>query len=308
MKSKGYISVFALVVSILVFTLITVILVGVDLENNVNKNQKDYYQNCLISESIANKIKSSEEYNSKLNEIFSKIKNTDNKETINVNYNEILNGGNITANVSNYKENKFIINYNLEYKNTYTSSSITYSLKDNPLLNDDELIEIQEDDENYKLLLDNDFEKIVGDIVFFKKSNESYYIEFSKYNELVEEYQNSEDEEVDFNKLLVDNGIKIEEDKLYFINADLVTIIGNEDINVSAVFVNNKLESEGGVVNLKGILINNNEDSNSFNVEGKVVENIDFKGHVKYNKKILEEIINLLEIEEEYIWDKFWIM
>lgn len=273
MKSKGYISVFALVVSILVFTLITVILVGVDLENNVNKNQKDYYQNCLISESIANKIKNSKEYNIELNKLFSEIKKTINgKRDFQIDYNEILSGGNITAKIEKYQENKFIINYKIRYKNTLTSSSIVYSLKDNPILNDDEIVKIQEDEEIYNLLINNDLEKIVGDIVLFSNKNESYYIDNFKYNELVEEYNNSEDEELDFNLLLLENGSKIEEDKLYFINTSSITIISSEDINISGILVNNNLESEAATINLKGILINNNRDSKNLILREKLLK------------------------------------
>ncbi len=308
MKTKGYISVFALIISLLLFALITVILIGVDFENKINRNQKDYYQNCLISESIFNKLQHNENTMEILEEIFKKLNvNTGGERRFTLEYNEILKGGSTEIKVITNKDGKYHLSYEVKYKNTVTNSNITYSKEDNLILNKEEIIKLEGNNEIYDMLLNNEFERIEGDIVVFTYEDKNYFILVEECNRVVEEFNNSEDEDKDFKRILFTRSMSIEKDKLYFINTSSINIEEAEDFNISGVFINNGNITGEGKININGILINRDKNSENFIVNGKVIEEESFNGKVRLENNILKKINNSLKIEDKFILENYYI-
>lgn len=308
MKTKGYISVFALVISVLLFTLITVILIGVDSENSINRNQKDYYQNCLISESIFNKLQYDEDTKDTLEKNFKELNvNTNGEKYFFLDYDEILKGGKVKIKVFTKKDGKYHIYFKVEYKKTFTKSNITYTKNDSFLLNKEEIVKIEGENEVYEKILNNEFERIEGDIVAFTYEDKNYFISNEEYNKIVEEFNILEDENKVFLEMLKEKSKILEKNKLYFVNTNSINIEEVQNFNISGIFINNgNVVGEGKIV-LNGVLINRDKNSKSFEINGKVIEEDRFLGKVKLDSKILKEINDSLKIEEKYELENYYI-
>lgn len=185
MKKKGYISVLALIVSVLVFSVITAILISIDYDTITNKNEKYYYQNCLISESIANKVKYDKQTKDSLYSIFEKmgleIKYYD------IYYDEIISGGKTRLRIEKFKDKSIRINYDIKYNKTNTSSTIVLlrreEIEEKELEDNKEDSELNIIDEN-ELAEDNNIEngdEEVEEIEDKKEQTIKIIYEFSKY-------------------------------------------------------------------------------------------------------------------------------
>ena len=181
MKTKGYVSAIALLLSILIFSIITIILIGVDFDIKTNKNEKDYYQNCLISESIANKIRYDEEIIHSLNIIFEnmgiELKDYD------IYYDELNAGGKTKLKIEKTKNGIIKINYKIKYNNTITYSTIFFLEKEiiEEELEEEIDEEIVEETEVVEEIIEES--EVVEDIIEDKENEKSVkkIYEFNKY-------------------------------------------------------------------------------------------------------------------------------
>lgn len=182
MKKKGYISVLALIVSVLIFSVITAILIAIDYDINTNKNEKDYYQNCLISESIANMIEYDKDIKDSLNNIFENMGLE--IKYYNIDYNHLVSGGKTKLKIEKLKDKSIKINYDIKYNKTNTSSTIVFISREEveekdieESINDSDLNEIDENpiDE------ETGFERNEEEYIEEKEEKIKIIYEFSKY-------------------------------------------------------------------------------------------------------------------------------
>lgn len=299
MRKKGYISIFTLLVSLLLFSLITVILIGADMDNTVNANKKDYYQNCLISESVLNTL----QFNKKESEnIKSILESFPEKQNIKIKLEDI----NIIKDVElkiTEKGKDFLLSYNIKYKDTKTDSIILFTKKENILLENIEIIN-KNDVENFNSIILEDYLNTVdGEIVIFAENDEILYLEEKFYNKIIEEKEKEENLDYIFQKY----GKEIKKDDIYYFNPKSIKILGKQELNISGIFTNNGNITGENNINLNGVLINKDKECKNINVKGKIIEEENFNGNVVFNKEIIEKILKRINIKEEYEIKEYFI-
>lgn len=306
MKIKGYISVFALMVLLLLFSLISVILIGVDMENNLNKNQVDYYQNCLISESLSNKLQFEEKYKNELEDIFKEMGRY--KYLYDIELKEIKDVRKITVEI-NKKDGNYILTYPIGYKNTRTNSTMVYTEKENSILEEQEKLHIDKIEDKYTYKIDDYMEEISGNIIALNNEGINYFLEEEEYLKIIEKLEKEKDEdeeELDIVEIFKEYGKIIEKDKLYYFNMDSIEIVGENNIDISGIFINNGMIL-GNNIEIYGVLVNRGGNSEKLNVKGKVIEDKIFKGEVIFEEKILLNILETLKVEKKIELKEYFI-
>lgn len=283
-KTKGYVSIYTLIIFMLLVSIITVLILGIRMESKKVINKGDYYQNKLIARSIYYKIINDENFTE-----FAKNPSEQKLNQIQIDdtgldcYNEKINlkpGKN---------DRGFLINYNIKYKDTITKNTIVIEKNKSELLSKYSTIKLSDDE--IEKIIDNNLEKIGDDLVFYQDGETLYYLQRDEYekllNEIIESLEDNliegtEDEEVEPNEE-IEIDIKEYLDRFKVLDGDyFYTLKSFEVLSVDMPQLKGigVLEEEGekvGRIKLDGILINYSPYSD-IRVLGKVVEVQKYEG------------------------------
>ncbi|MEJ8751710.1 hypothetical protein WKS98_03615 [Lagierella sp. ICN-221743] len=298
-KTRGYISIYTLIIFMLLVSIITVLILGVKMESKKVINQGDYYQNKLIARSIYYRVINDENFiEFTKNPSEQKLKKVQMGNLGLECYNEPVN--------LLFGKNKrgFVVSYEVKYKNTSTKNNIVVEKNSSKLL--DKYSNVKLSDEETQKIIENDLEKIGDDLVFYQKDDTLYYLERKDYEKLLSEIEKSfnekPEEASDPDKETTENDQEVIEidiadylnkfktlDGDYFYNLKSFEVLSQKAPQLSGIAV---LENEGekiGGITLNGILINHSPYKD-IKVKGKVVEVSKYEG---ISTTSLEDVLRL---------------
>ena len=290
-KTRGYISIYTLIIFMLLVSIITVLILGIKTESRKVINQGDYYQNKLIARSIYYRVINDESFIE-----FTKDPSKESLKKVQIGDLGLESYNGPVRLVFGENERGFVVSYEVKYKNTLTKNNIVVEKNNSKLLDDNAKVKLS--DEEIQKIIENDLEKIGDDLVFYQKGETLYYLERKDYEELLSEIEksiNEEDIEEDYE---ADDGEEIaEEQDQEVIEIDIAdyldrfkTLDGDYFYSLKSFEVLSKdtpqlkgiamLEEDGkklGLITLNGILINNSPYKD-IKVMGKVVEVSKYEG------------------------------
>lgn len=298
-KTRGYISIYTLIIFMLLVSIITVLILGVKMESKKVINQGDYYQNKLIARSIYYRVINDENFiEFTKNPSEQKLKKVQMGNLGLECYNEPVN--------LLFGKNKrgFVVSYEVKYKNTATKNNIVVEKNGSKLL--DKYSNVKLSDEETQKIIENDLEKIGDDLVFYQKDDTLYYLERKDYEKLLSEIEKSfnekPEEASDPDKETTENDQEVIEidiadylnkfktlDGDYFYNLKSFEVLSKKAPQLNGIAV---LENEGekiGSITLNGILINHSPYKD-IKVKGKVVEVSKYEG---ISTTSLEDVLRL---------------
>lgn len=298
-KTRGYISIYTLIIFMLLVSIITVLILGVKMESKKVINQGDYYQNKLITRSIYYRVINDENFiEFTKNPSEQKLKKVQMGNLGLECYNEPVN--------LLFGKNKrgFVVSYEVKYKNTATKNNIVVEKNSSKLL--DKYSNVKLSDEETQKIIENDLEKIGDELVFYQKDDTLYYLERKDYEKLLSEIEKSfnekPEEASDPDKETTENDQEVIEidiadylnkfktlDGDYFYNLKSFEVLSQKAPQLSGIAV---LENEGekiGSITLNGILINYSPYKD-IKVKGKVVEVSKYEG---ISTTSLEDVLRL---------------
>lgn len=298
-KTRGYISIYTLIIFMLLVSIITVLILGVKMESKKVINQGDYYQNKLIARSIYYRVINDENFiEFTKNPSEQKLKKVQMGNLGLECYNEPVN--------LLFGKNKrgFVVSYEVKYKNTATKNNIVVEKNSSKLL--DKYSNVKLSDEETQKIIENDLEKIGDNLVFYQKDDTLYYLERKDYEKLLSEIEKSfnekPEEASDPDKETTENDQEVIEidiadylnkfktlDGDYFYNLKSFEVLSQKAPQLSGIAV---LENEGekiGSITLNGILINYSPYKD-IKVKGKVVEVSKYEG---ISTTSLEDVLRL---------------
>lgn len=298
-KTRGYISIYTLIIFMLLVSIITVLILGVKMESKKVINQGDYYQNKLIARSIYYRVINDENFiEFTKNPSEQKLKKVQMGNLGLECYNEPVN--------LLFGKNKrgFVVSYEVKYKNTATKNNIVVEKNSSKLL--DKYSNVKLSDEETQKIIENDLEKIGDELVFYQKDDTLYYLERKDYEKLLSEIEKSfnekPEEASDPDKETTENDQEVIEiditdylnkfktlDGDYFYNLKSFEVLSQKAPQLSGIAV---LENEGekiGSITLNGILINYSPYKD-IKVKGKVVEVSKYEG---ISTTSLEDVLRL---------------
>lgn len=288
-KTRGYISIYTLIIFMLLVSIITVLILGIKTESRKVINQGDYYQNKLIARSIYYRVINDENFIE-----FTKDPSKESLKKVQIGDLGLESYNGPVRLVFGENERGFVVSYEVKYKNTLTRNNIIVEKNNSKLLDDNSKVKLS--DEEIQKIIENDLEKIGDDLVFYQKGETLYYLERKDYEELLSEIEksiNEEDIEEDYE---ADDGEEIAEeqevieidiadylDKFKTLDGDYFYSLKNFEVlsqDMPKLKGIAKLEEEGeklGSITLNGILINNSPYKD-IKVMGKVVEVSKYEG------------------------------
>lgn len=286
-KTRGYISIYTLIIFMLLVSIITVLILGVKTESRKVINQGDYYQNKLIARSIYYRLINDENFIE-----FTKDPSKESLKKVQIDDLGLESYTGAVRLVFGENERGFVVSYEVKYKNTLTKNNIVVEKNNSKLLDDNSKVKLS--DEETQKIIENDLEKIGDDLVFYQKDETLYYLKRKDYEELLSDIEKSINEEV----MDQDDEIEDEEgedqevieidiadylDKFKTLDGDYFYSLKNFEVlsqdmpQLKGIAV---LENEGeklGSITLNGILINNSSYKD-VKVMGKVVEISKYEG------------------------------
>lgn len=286
-KTRGYISIYTLIIFMLLVSIITVLILGVKMESSKVINQGDYYQNKLIARSIYYRLIKDENFIE-----FTKNPSEQSLKKVQIgdlgleSYNEPVNL------IFGKNERGFVVSYDIRYKNTITRNNIVVEKNNSKLL--DKKPKVQLSDEEIQKLTENNLEKVGDDLVFYQKDETLYYLERKDYEKLLieieksfnkgpEEVSDPDEETTENDQEVIEIDIADYLDKFkildgdYFYNLRSFEVLSQKEPQLKGIAV---LESDGekiGSITLSGILINYCPYKD-VKVKGKVVEVSKYEG------------------------------
>lgn len=287
-KTRGYISIYTLIIFMLLVSIITVLILGIKTESRKVINQGDYYQNKLIARSIYYRVINDENFIE-----FTKEPSKESLKKVQIGDLGLESYNGPVRLVFGENERGFVVSYEVKYKNTLTRNNIVVEKNNSKLLDDNSKIKLS--DEEVQKIIENDLEKIGDDLVFYQKDETLYYLERKDYEELLSEIEKSfneedieedyeaEDEEGAEDQEVIEIDIEDYLDKFktldgdYFYSLKKFEVLSQEHPQLKGIAM---LEEEGeklGSITLSGILINNSSYKD-VKVMGKVVEVSKYEG------------------------------
>lgn len=287
-KTRGYISIYTLIIFMLLVSIITVLILGVKMESRKVINQGDYYQNKLIARSIYYRVINDENFIE-----FTKDPSKESLKKVQIGDLGLESYSGPVHLAFGENERGTVVSYEVKYKNTLTRNNIVVEKNNSKLLDDNSKIKLS--DEEVQKIIENDLEKIGDDLVFYQKDETLYYLERKDYEELLSEIEKSfneedieedyeaEDEEGAEDQEVIEIDIEDYLDKFktldgdYFYNLKSFEVLSQDVPQLKGIAM---LEEEGekfGSITLNGILINNSPYKD-VKVMGKVVEVSKYEG------------------------------
>lgn len=299
-KTRGYISIYTLIVFVLLVSIIMVLILGIRMESKKIINKEDYYQNKLIARSVYHMLMADEDFveftkdptEENLNKVTRPVPDIDcYEDNVRLSYGKNIRG--------------VVVSYAIHYKNTVTNNNIVIETNKSKLLNSYSKVKLQS--EEIEQILENDLEKLGDDLVFYQDGETLYYLQRNEYEELLKEIEESFNNEEDI----------IEEDALEEPTEDLTEVIEIDiadyldkfkvlegdyfyDLKSFEVLSEDMPQLKGigvlgdegeklGQIRLDGILINHSAYKD-IKVTGKVVEVSKYNG---YSTRSKESVLRL---------------
>lgn len=318
MKRRGFISIFALLLALLLFSVLTFILLSVNARSQINRHQIDRVQFNYYGESVINYI--IEDPKLKVTFIEYLMEKKDKEEHIYIDPIAVP-FNNVKINYKKNKENNVLdIYYALKKgENSYVFYG-QFRLK--TIENEDSKNDyIPKSEEELSSLLDKikkeDYTVLQGDRVLFSHEERNYIITLEEYNllkdyntiespeEISDPIETEEVEEKTLMELLIEKSTPIDT-PLYF-DGESLTIIGDESVKLEGVLVNrNNIDIDTEVI-LKGVLFNFEDNlKKSIEIQGKVlglysIDDIIENSSVSENYSFLYPLTHELEFLSFYI-------
>lgn len=300
-KTRGYISIYTLIVFVLLVSIIMVLILGIRMESKKVINKEDYYQNKLIARSVYHMLMADEDFVE-----FTKDPTEENLKKVTRPVPDI-DCYEDNVRLSYGKNNRgVVVSYAIHYKNTVTNNNIVIETNKSKLLNSYSKVKLKS--EEIEQILENDLEKLGDDLVFYQDGETLYYLQRNEYEDLLKEIEdsfNNEEEEIIEEDALEEPNEELPEvieidianylDKFkvlegdYFYDLKSFEVLSTEAPHLKGIGV---LEDEGeklGKLWLDGILINHSAYKD-IKVNGKVVEVSKYNG---YSIRSKESILRL---------------
>ena len=298
-KTRGYISIYTLIIFMLLVSIITVLILGIKTESRKVINQGDYYQNKLIARSIYYRVINDENFIE-----FTKDPSKESLKKVQIGDLGLESYNGPVRLVFGENERGFVVSYEVKYKNTLTRNNIIVEKNNSKLLDDNSKVKLS--DEEIQKIIENDLEKIGDDLVFYQKDETLYYLKRKDYEELLSDIEKSINEEVmdqddeiedeegeDQEVIEIDIADYLDKFKTldgdYFYSLKSFEVLSQDMPQLKGIAV---LENEGeklGSITLNGILINHSSYKD-IKVMGKVVEVSKYEGTSTASQ---EEILRL---------------
>mgnify|MGYP006926284643 CR=1 FL=1 len=312
MKTKGYVSVYTLIVFMLLTGIITVLILGLRFESKKAINKEAYYQNVLIARSVYYRIKKDERF-------LEFMKDPRNNKDKSISIEDLgLECYNEKIPVKLQKTTRgYVLTYKIDYKGTTTFSSINFKETSSPLFN--EFSVVKTDEEDIEMLLDNSLEKIEGDLVFYQDEKDLYYLKQEEYQRLIEEFTRVDseinEEKRDDEGLEIDQEPKIIDEKPeeidirdylnhfnkiegeYFYILENFKVLSKENPKLKGIC---QLKQEGekeGKLDFQGLLINYS-GYGDVKVKGKVIEVEKYQGDCKLDLNIVQGLRAFTKLDD----------
>ncbi|WP_237037213.1 hypothetical protein [Mediannikoviicoccus vaginalis] len=286
-KTRGYISIYTLIIFMLLVSIITVLILGVKTESRKVINQGDYYQNKLIARSIYYIVINDENFIE-----FTKDPSKESLKKVQIGDLGLESYNGPVRLAFGENERGTVVSYEVKYKNTFTKNNIVVEKNNSKLLDDNSKVKLS--DEEIQKIIENDLEKIGDDIVFYQKDETLYYLDRKDYEELLREIEKSfneedieedyevEDEEAEDQEVIeIDIADYLDKFKTldgdYFYSLKSFEVLSEDAPQLKGIAM---LEEEGeklGSITLNGILINHSPYKD-VKVNGKVVEVSKYEG------------------------------
>lgn len=304
-KTRGYISIYTLIVFVLLVSIIMVLILGIRMESKKIINKEDYYQNKLIARSVYHMLMSDENFveftkdptEENLNKVTRPVPDIDCYED--------------NVRLSYGKNNRgVVVSYAIHYKNTVTNNNIVIETNKSKLLNSYSKVKLQS--EEIEQILENDLEKLGDDLVFYQDGETLYYLQRNEYEELLKEIEESFNEEVveepddeEPNEELpevieIDIADFLDRFKVldgdYFYDLKSFEVLSTEAPHLKGIGV---LEDEGeklGKLWLDGILINHSAYKD-IKVKGKVIEVSKYNGYSTMSKESILRLKDSISLD-----------
>lgn len=304
-KTRGYISIYTLIVFVLLVSIIMVLILGIRMESKKVINKEDYYQNKLIARSVYHMLMADEDFVE-----FTKDPTEENLKKVTRPVPDIdCYEDNVRLKYG--KNNRgVVVSYAIHYKNTVTNNNIVIETNKSKLLNSYSKVKLQS--EEIEQILENDLEKIGDDLVFYQDEETLYYLQRNEYEELLKEIEESFNEEVveepddeEPNEELpevieIDIADFLDRFKVldgdYFYDLKSFEVLSTEAPHLKGIGV---LEDEGeklGKLWLDGILINHSAYKD-IKVKGKVIEVSKYNGYSTMSKESILRLKDSISLD-----------
>lgn len=307
-KTRGYISIYTLIVFVLLVSIIMVLILGIRMESKKVINKEDYYQNKLIARSVYHMLMADEDFveftkdptEENLNKVTRPVPDIDCYED--------------NVRLSYGKNNRgVVVSYAIHYKNTVTNNNIVIETNKSKLLNSYPKVKLQS--EEIEQILENDLEKLGDDLVFYQDGETLYYLQRNEYEDLLKEIEdsfNNEEEEIIEEDALEEPNEELPEvieidianylDKFkvlegdYFYDLKSFEVLSEDMPQLKGIGV---LRDEGeklGQIRLDGILINHSAYKD-IKVKGKVIEVSKYNGYSTMSKESILRLKDSISLD-----------
>lgn len=276
-KTKGYITVYSLIIALFLFSVIGYLVISFSSNSKVNENSYEYLQGVLIAESINNKIIEENIFSEKFSGDDSKFLA---KSKFKIHIDEFDSDYNIKVNTL-VPDEKYILTYKVDYNKIllYGHTEILREEKnpDYSILNRPE--------EEVEIYLDK-LNKIEGyyrpkDIYIFNYENNLYEVEKDIYSLLLEEYEGDNFDEtlIEYSKIL---------DKKLIIDTNNIGFL-DDNIKLEGFFIDRGNLSLN-TLELSGIYISKEKSKiDNLNIKGGIYCTENINGNYSYKEEICED-------------------
>lgn len=305
-KTRGYISIYTLIVFVLLVSIIMVLILGIRMESKKVINKEDYYQNKLIARSVYHMLMADEDFveftkdptEENLNKLTRPVPDIDCYED--------------NVRLSYGKNNRgVVVSYAIHYKNTVTNNNIVIETNKSKLLNSYPKVKLQS--EEIEQILENDLEKLGDDLVFYQDGETLYYLQRNEYEDLLKEIEdsfNNEEEVVEEDALEEPGDLEEPTEELqevieidianylykfkvlegdYFYDLKSFEVLSEDMPQLKGIGILGDEGEKLGQIKLDGILINQSAYKD-IKVTGKVVEVSKYNG---YSTRSKESVLRL---------------
>ncbi|WP_300408648.1 hypothetical protein [Lagierella sp.] len=304
MKTKGYVSVYTLIVFMLLVGIITVLILGLRFESKKAINKESYYQNVLIARSVYYRIKNDDRFIEVMKNPTKNLKKSITIEDLGLDcYDK-------KVSVKLDKGTRgFYLYYRTDYRGTVTSSTVNFKENSSTLFNENS--KVSAEDKDMEALNNNTLDKIEGNLVFYQKGDNLFYLQEDRYDILIEEYNRAmeepdkveepsdepsnekPDEQLEKPVEEFDIGDHLEAfnkvDGDCFYSLDNFTVLSSETPKLKGICLMKEEGEKKGPLYIDGVLINHS-NFKDVKVNGKVVEVSKFQGDCKLNLESVKRL------------------
>lgn len=272
MKRKGYISIFALFVGLLLFTVLTFMILSIRSHNQISSHQLLSEQLKLDGESITAFLLDDEILMKFFRDVIENNEPKDSGYRI-INFNEIR-PENIRIDYAKVSDSEIKLSYTI----TENKSAIIYNthlrLKEipDPNFEGEEAVQILSLSEIEAMLSDvqkDSLNSIEGNKVIFSEEGKNYTIDKENFDQITNEFIDTADNEEDYWTKIIESSTALDGD--VFFDGESLLFTGREEIVLSGIIVNRANITHNTATLLKGVYFNlNNSIQEDLSIQGRL--------------------------------------